>query len=105
MVSHGQRYSKTYKFGPWKDDFEKMGLKTMVKHILSKWAPLSTEMKEAIIFDQSVIKDDKPVYVDHNDDFSDIPDLPEETPEAKIVKENENTLFDGKGNVIDKPKK
>jgi recombination protein RecT len=86
MISHGQRYSKTYKFGPWKDDFEKMGLKTIIKHILTKYAPLSSDIQEAVKFDQSVIRDDQPNYVD-NDDFSDVQDLTDETPQAKVITE------------------
>jgi recombination protein RecT len=102
MISHGKRYSKTYKFGPWQDDFEKMGLKTIIKNLLSKFAPLSTEIQEAIKFDQSVIRDNQPDYVD-NDDFSDVPDLQDENPQARV--QNQNTLFDKDGKVIDKPKK
>jgi len=83
MKDHGIRYSKTFKFGPWKDDFEKMGLKTIIKHMLSKFAPLSTEILEAVKFDQSVIKNDEPDYVDN---FEDVPDI-EEDAKAKIITE------------------
>lgn len=56
IESHAKRYSQTYKkgFGNWKDDFEKMALKTVVKlHLNSGEAPLSIEMQKAMEFDQA----------------------------------------------------
>jgi len=52
---HGTRYSKTFKFGTWKTDFEAMALKTVTKLLLSKFAPLSIEMQKAVTTDQAVI--------------------------------------------------
>lgn len=55
---HGKRFSQTYKkgFGLWKDDFNSMASKTVLKALLSKWGILSTEMQSAVKFDQSVVK-------------------------------------------------
>lgn len=101
MTKHGKKYSQVFKkgFGLWKDDFEKMGTKTLIKHLLSKYAPLSSDIQEAVKFDQSVIRDNKPEYIDNPDDFSDVPDI-EETPQARVT--NTNTLFDKEGNKIEK---
>ena len=49
--SHGKRFSKTYARGPWSTDFDAMAQKTVLKSILSKYAPLSTEMQEGLISD------------------------------------------------------
>ena len=49
--SHGKRFSKTYAKGPWSTDFDAMAQKTVLKSILSKYAPLSTEMQEGLISD------------------------------------------------------
>lgn len=70
MDNHGKRFSKTYAkgFGLWKDDFESMAIKTAIKLLLSKFAPLSIEMQKAVLFDQSVINNDgEPEYVDHEE--------------------------------------
>ena len=72
VVAHAKQYSQAYKsgFGPWKDNFEAMAIKTVVKLNLNKNAPLSTEMQKAITVDQSVIKDDSGddvEYVDHEE--------------------------------------
>lgn len=58
LKSHGKRFSQTYKNdkGLWMDDFDGMSLKTVLKLLLSKFAPLSIEMQSAVLLDQSVIK-------------------------------------------------
>lgn len=66
IEAHAKRYSQAYKagYGPWKDDFDAMALKTVVKQLISKWGPMSTELEKARIFDQAIIRGDKPDYAD-----------------------------------------
>lgn len=69
VEKHAKRFSKTYKNGPWQSDFDAMARKTVIKDLLSKWGPLSTEIMEAIKFDNSVIHKnadgtEHPEYVD-----------------------------------------
>jgi len=59
--NHGKKYSQNYKkygTGLWKDEFDAMALKTVIKLNLSKNAPLSIEMQQAVLSDQGVIKSD-----------------------------------------------
>lgn len=58
IKKHGLRFSQTFKkgFGLWKDDFDSMAAKTVLKALLSKWGVLSTEMQNAVKFDQGVVK-------------------------------------------------
>lgn len=70
LKKHGTRFSQTFKkgYGLWKDDFDSMAIKTVIKLLLSKFAPLSVEMQKAIITDQAVVKDadsDDLTYDDH----------------------------------------
>ncbi len=70
LMKHGAAYSQTFKrgFGLWKDNFEAMATKTVIKLLLSKFAPLSIEMQKAVITDQAVINNDdgsEVTYVDH----------------------------------------
>ncbi|MDR0299228.1 MAG: recombinase RecT [Streptococcaceae bacterium] len=51
VVKHGKRFSKSYNSGPWKSDFDAMAQKTVLKSMISKYAPLSTEMQMAIVAD------------------------------------------------------
>jgi len=65
IEAHGKRYSKSYTYGVWKDNFGAMAEKTVVKRLLSKYAPLSVEMQQAVTYDQAVITDaDKYHYPD-----------------------------------------
>ena len=54
LTQHGKSYSQTFKknTGLWNDNFNAMALKTVIKLMLSKYAPLSVEMQRAIIADQ-----------------------------------------------------
>lgn len=67
MEDHAKRFSQTYKRGGgiWKDDFEAMALKTVIKMLISKFGPMSTELQTAVESDQSVIKDTGRIYVDN----------------------------------------
>lgn len=119
LKAHGVKYSQTARkgFGLWVDNFEAMAQKTVLKLLLSKFAPLSTEMQTATLTDQSVIKNADTFdveYVDHERDTK-VVDLksadlttglkikgekkqieekveePEETPETEENDENEAT--------------
>lgn len=54
LNQHAKKYSQTFKrgFGVWKDNFDAMAMKTVLKLLLSKFAPLSIEMQTAIMEDQ-----------------------------------------------------
>jgi recombination protein RecT len=70
VVNHAKKYSKSYTSGPWKNEFEKMAKKTVLKRLIHNWGPLSIEMQQAIRFDQSVQDvEQEPVYVDNDKDF------------------------------------
>jgi recombination protein RecT len=59
IKKHGERYSQTFRkgYGLWKDDFDAMATKTVLKLLLSKYAPLSVEMQRAVVADQAVVND------------------------------------------------
>lgn len=68
IKAHANKYSQTAKkgYGLWKDSFDDMAIKTVIKLLLAKFAPLSIEMQKAVIYDQAVIEDNGEVtYVDH----------------------------------------
>jgi recombination protein RecT len=71
MYEHAKRYSQTFKNdkGRWKDDFEPMALKTVLKLNLSKYGPLSVDMQNAVTFDQAVMKGgvDEPIDISYPD--------------------------------------
>lgn len=59
LRKHGVKYSQTFKkgYGLWKDDFDAMAVKTVLKLLLSKYAPLSVEMQKAVVTDQAIVND------------------------------------------------
>ena len=65
VEKHMKRYSKSYSSGPWKDDFDLMAQKTVLKAVL-KYAPMDTNLARAMQADQAVIKEDGTFdYVDN----------------------------------------
>lgn len=76
MEAHAMRYSQTYRStekyvkeqSKWTTDFDSMARKTVIKLNLSKNGVLSTELKEAILADQSVMREeDKYEYIDNDE--------------------------------------
>lgn len=68
LQEHGKKFSKSYSSasGLWKKDFEAMAIKTVLKLLISKYAPLSIEMETAVEKDQWVIREDWSVdYIDN----------------------------------------
>lgn len=71
--AHANRFSQAYRSrgrggfkSPWETDFDAMAMKTVLKQLLNKYAPLSTEMSEAIAADQSVDDGTERKYVDND---------------------------------------
>lgn len=62
LQRHAMAYSKTYSSkyestrnsSKWATDFDAMAKKTVLKLLLSKWAPLSVQMRELVRTDQAV---------------------------------------------------
>lgn len=74
ITEHAKRYSQTFKSeytsksSKWATDFDAMATKTVIKLLLSKYAPLSVEMqelREAITADQASFNDNGEIdYID-----------------------------------------
>lgn len=59
VAEHGQRYSKSFgnEKGLWKNDFDAMGLKTVVLQGLTKWGTLSTKLQTQNEFSEALKND------------------------------------------------
>lgn len=67
---HAGKYSQSFKrnsdnMNLWRDDFDVMAAKTVIKQLLSKYAPMSIEMEKAIEADQATIDGEKYLYPDN----------------------------------------
>lgn len=101
---HAKTFSQTYKkfgTGLWKDMFDKMASKTVIKLHLSKDAPLSTSVQKALVSDQAVIKNDKFTheetvdvethYVDNSETTLDVAAVNENLQRERIIKHIEES--------------
>lgn len=93
IMKHALRFSKSfakYQNGLWKDDFNSMAKKTVLKNCLSKWGPLSVEMQKAMVDDQKVYDDmeSEGSYDDNPLDNAspEPPEAPEKTPVQQEAK-------------------
>lgn len=60
--------NELYKYSSfWYKNFDEMAFKTLIRHLISQWGVMSIEMREALIRDDAVIKDDgEPDYVSYD---------------------------------------
>lgn len=59
LENHAKKYSQAYRsdrggMNPWKDDFDSMARKTVLKLLLGKYGVMTVEMQKAVVVDQSV---------------------------------------------------
>lgn len=94
---HGMQYSQTFKkgFGLWKENFNAMSLKTVLKHLLKKFAPKSIEsIARAIESDQASFVGDidnaQAVYVDNQKEEKESVDVTDFVEEAEEVVDTTN---------------
>lgn len=109
--SHGKKYSKTFgnPKGLWTSNFDAMAKKTVLKHLLKKYAPKSIDyLNRAMEVDQAsfagTIDNPQPVYVDnpsnapHSEeahDFQEAEVVNEQTGEVQQpAGEPQTTMFD-----------
>lgn len=93
MKNHWLKFSQSFKkwFGVRTEDFDSMAQKTVLKLLLSKYAPLSVDMQKAIISDQWVINDenlDDIEYIDNDQSEIIDVDIEEKMKEFKPLDDN-----------------
>lgn len=99
VEKHAKKYSQSYQkgFGVWADDFDVMARKTVLKLLLSKYAPKSIEMQRAITFDQARIKGD---LVESNIDDVEVEYIDNTSPKATLADLAESTAIGNINNPI-----
>lgn len=104
LKAHATRYSQTYsskneyvrKQSKWETDFDQMSRKTVLKLLLSRYAPLSVDMQTAVKADQSVQHNaGEYTYLDNGNDAKDrLTELAQQgtvvDAEAEVVEQNAN---------------
>ncbi len=100
MEAHALRYSQTYKSkqeyvkksSKWTTDFDAMASKTVLKLLLSKYAPLSVEMQMAFKADQSIMRESAEDY--NYDDAPEEQEIREEAIDEQKAEMRENPQGD-----------
>lgn len=98
VLEHAKRFSQGFRqgSGPWKDDFDAMAMKTVLKHLISKWGILSIELQSAVRFDSAVVKQGadgelEPQFVDSEERFRNAklakPAEPAGEPDPKLAEQ------------------
>lgn len=92
MEAHARRYSKSYGSGPWKTDFDKMAIKTMLRQLLGHYGIMSIDMEAGYLGDQAVI--------DYRDGQL-IPKYVDNTPEGAIASAQDEISANANSQAID----
>lgn len=86
VIKWATKYSQSYRAGNdiWRSEFDKMACKTVLKNILSTYAPMSIEMQMGISFDEKPVKMlEDGSYDDFDLSAEDVTtEPPKETPET-----------------------
>ena len=86
LKEHAKKYSANYRnygTGMWKDEPDAMSKKTVIKLLLSKYAPISTEMAKIQELDQAVIVDENVKYLDNPKETA--ADISEEKERKRVL--------------------
>lgn len=93
MEAYGKRYSPSYNsnYSPWQTEFDKMALKTVLRQLLSKWGPTSTEMQKAEAYDDKgdtpeteIQKNANKTVIDIDPSTGEVKELPEPQEQPSI---------------------
>ncbi|WP_314479524.1 recombinase RecT [Streptococcus cristatus] len=108
VQAHGKKYSQSFssKYSPWQSDFDAMARKTVLKHMLSTYAPLSTELQEAIVADNedskiSEVKETKDITPQEPENLSDLMSAPKEEQAKDVTPLEDDAQNSAADNVPD----
>ena len=106
VKAHGKRFSKAFTSGPWKTDFDAMAKKTVLKHTLNNWGPLSIEMQTAMVADQAVQqKEGEYKYEDNPTQTIDLDEIKKDKERKRLSEyiktANEKQLADLEDEIVD----
>jgi recombination protein RecT len=95
LNKHGARYSQSMRkgYGLWKDDFDAMAKKTVLKLLLSKYAPMTTDIIKAVETDQAELSGDKIKYLDNiTEDPNEVANQKEKQRIIKWIEESKTVV-------------
>ncbi|EMF0221218.1 recombinase RecT [Enterococcus hirae] len=92
-IKHAKGFDKTKLTGAWKENYDAMAIKTVLRNMLAKWGILSVEMQNAVTSDERVFRFDKNNDLVEEVTLNDAEPIEPERKEAEKV-EDVSSAFD-----------
>jgi recombination protein RecT len=107
VTAHGKRFSKSFKNGPWKTDFDAMALKTMFLQLVPKYGPMTIEMSTAMANDRADFKGfnagvQEEIDQNANEEVIDIPGEEQKEP-GEMSEDEKDQIKKDEANAGNKP--
>lgn len=96
-IGNNKSYDKTNLTGAWKDNYDQMAIKTILRNMLSKWGILSVDMQSAVTSDEKVFRyDDNDNLIEETklDEIEPIEPEIKEAEKVDVPTEEQSALFD-----------
>ena len=96
VIAHAKRYSPSFGHanGPWQTEFDSMALKTVLRKLISKYGPMSTQMAEAVQEDSKADKVERTINENANNDVIDITVEQEDEKVIEAISNGQTVLVD-----------
>ncbi|NBA43237.1 recombinase RecT, partial [Enterococcus hirae] len=92
-IKHVKGFDKTKLTGAWKENYDAMAIKTVLRNMLAKWGILSVEMQNAVTSDERVFRFDENNDLVEEVTLNDAEPIEPERKEAEKV-EDVSSAFD-----------
>lgn len=92
-IKHAKGFDKTKLTGAWKENYDAMAIKTVLRNMLAKWGILSVEMQNAVTSDERVFRFDENNELVEEVTLNDAEPIESERKEAEKV-EDVSSAFD-----------
>ncbi|EOE4933159.1 recombinase RecT [Enterococcus hirae] len=92
-IKHAKGFDKTKLTGAWKENYDAMAIKTVLRNMLAKWGILSVEMQNAVTSDERVFRFDENNDLVEEVTLNDAEPIESERKEAEKV-EDVSSAFD-----------
>lgn len=91
-IKHAKGFDKTKLTGAWKENYDAMAIKTVLRNMLAKWGILSVEMQNAVTSDERVFRFDENNDLVEEVTLNDAESIESDRKEAEKVEDVSSTI-------------